>query len=139
MSATATLELPRRDLAPGVTQAARLGLAGSYGVTADDVERAFHELSINYFFAVPSSKGLVEGVRRLVKAGHRDRIVIAAGASIPTGGRVKKEWEKIARALEVDVIDVFHLFWVQARWYVRDSTWTAMRAVKEEGKARALA
>jgi aryl-alcohol dehydrogenase-like predicted oxidoreductase len=134
-----TPQIETRVLTPGLRPVARLGLAGSYGIEADEVERAFHELGINYFFVALRMTGLIEGVRRLVRAGHRDEIVIAGGANIPIGASVPREWAKIARALEVDVIDVFHLFWVQAHWYVTGKTWPAMRALKQEGKARALA
>lgn len=116
-----------------------LGLAGSYGIDPDAVERAFHEHGINYFFVTPRMDGLVEGIRRLIRAGHRDRLVIASGASIPVGFAVPRAWAKTAKALGVDCIDVFHLFWVQAHWYVTGKTWPALRKLKEEGKARALA
>jgi aryl-alcohol dehydrogenase-like predicted oxidoreductase len=118
---------------------APLGLAGSFGIGADDVERAFHELGINYFFVTKRMKGLSEGVRRLVAAGHRDDIVIATGASIPTGGQVRSAWESEARNLGVDRVEVFHLFWVQFHWYVTGKTWPAMQRLREEGKAGALA
>lgn len=131
--------LDHRPLGQTGLQVSPLGLAGSFGIDAASTERAFHELGINYFFVTSRMKGLVEGVRALVRAGHRDQIVIAAGAGIPTGGSVRREWEKIARLLGVDRIDVFHLFWVQAHWYVTGKTWPAMRALKESGKARALA
>jgi aryl-alcohol dehydrogenase-like predicted oxidoreductase len=79
-----------------------------------------------------------KGIQSLIRAGHRDRIVLACGAN-PTGGSVRHEWEKSARTLGVDRIDVFHLFWVQAHWYVTGKTWPAMRGLKESGKVRALA
>ncbi len=131
--------LPERQLGATGLSVSALGLAGSYGIDADATERAFHELGIRYFFVTTRMKGLVEGVKRLVRAGHRDDIVIAAGASIPTGGSVHREWKKNAKALGVDRIDVFHLFWVQAHWYVTGKTWPAMQRLKEEGKASALA
>jgi aryl-alcohol dehydrogenase-like predicted oxidoreductase len=136
---TRPLLVPRPLGATGL-RAAPLGLAGSYGIDADGTERALHELGVDYFFATSTrSGGLTEGVRRLVRAGHRERMVIAAGASIPFGWSVRRELASIRRALGVDVIDVFHLFWVQAHWYVTGKTWPAMRRLKEEGKARALA
>lgn len=133
------IELPRRRLAENVPTVSPLGLAGSYGIDAKGVERAFHELSINYFFVTTRAKEQVAGVRNLIRAGHRDKLVIAAGAGIPIGMSVPREWEKIARALDTDYIDVFHLFWVQARWYVSGKTWPAMEALRRDGKAKALA
>jgi len=131
--------LDARQLGATRLSVSGLGLAGSFGIDADAVERAFHELGVNYFFVTTGMKGLVEGIRRLVAAGHRDEIVIGAGASIPIGFSVPRAHEKICRTLGVDVIDVFHLFWVQAHWYVTGKTWPAMRALKEAGKVRALA
>jgi aryl-alcohol dehydrogenase-like predicted oxidoreductase len=117
----------------------RLGLAGGYGIDADGVVRAYHELGVRYFFVTTRHAPLLLGLRRLVAEGHRERIVLAMGANIPTGWSVEREWEKAARAMGVESIDVFHLFWVQAHWYVTGKTWPAMRRLKEQGKARALA
>jgi aryl-alcohol dehydrogenase-like predicted oxidoreductase len=116
-----------------------LGLSGSFGIDPTAVERAFHELGINTFFVTPRMKGLVEGLRRLIRAGHRDALVLAAGANVPLGWSVGREWAAVARALAVEQLDVFHLFWVQARWYVGGKTWPAMVRLKETGKVRALA
>jgi aryl-alcohol dehydrogenase-like predicted oxidoreductase len=117
---------------------APLGLAGSYGIDAAAVERGFHELGINYFFVTARMTGLVEGIKRLIAQGHRDRLVIACGANVPSGWGVRRAWESSARLLGVDHVDVFQLFWVQAHWYVTGQTWPAMARLKEEGKARAL-
>ena len=133
------MTLPTTTLGRSTIRASRLGLAGSYGIDADGVERAFHELGINYFFVTSGMRGMVEGLRRLVRAGHRDQLVIAAGASIPMGFGVTWQADRLLRSFGVDTIDVFHLFWVQAHWYVTGKTWTSMRALKESGKARALA
>jgi aryl-alcohol dehydrogenase-like predicted oxidoreductase len=129
----------RRPLGRSGLKVSRIGLAGSYGIDADAVERAYHELGINYFFVTPRMSGLAEGVRRLVRAGHRDRIVLASGVNVPFGFRVTREWEGVCRGLGIETVDVFHLFWVQAHWYVTGKTWPAMRKLKEEGKVRALA
>ncbi|MBI2893495.1 MAG: aldo/keto reductase [Deltaproteobacteria bacterium] len=118
---------------------APLGLSGSFGIDAVSVERAFHELGLSYLFVTPRTPGMIEGIRKLVRAGHRDEIVIASGAHIPFGWGIGREWGRMARLLGVDRIDVFHLFWIQAHWYVTGKTWSEMRRLKEEGKAGALA
>lgn len=132
-------KLTTRPLGDTGLKATRIGLAGSFGIKADEVERAFHELGINYFFVTPRMKGMTEGVRRLVANGHRDEIVIASGASIPTGGRVSAAWKKQVRQLGVETLDVFHLFWIQAHWYVTGKTWKAMKRLKDDGKVTSLA
>jgi aryl-alcohol dehydrogenase-like predicted oxidoreductase len=131
--------LSHRPLGRTGLQVSPLGLAGNFGIDADAVERAFHELGVNYFFASTRAKGLVKGLRRLIEAGHRDRLVIAGGASVPMGFSVDWEWRRLAKALGTDHLDVFHLFWVQAHWYVTGETWPAFVKLKEAGKVRALA
>lgn len=116
-----------------------LGLAGSFGVPAEVVERAFHEHGINYFFVTPRCRPMIEGLRRLIAAGHRDALVLAGGSNLPTGGGVERAQARLARLLGTDVIDVFHLFWVQAGWYAGGKTWPAMRRLKAAGRVRALA
>ncbi|MBI4612049.1 MAG: aldo/keto reductase [Planctomycetes bacterium] len=108
------------------------------GLSPEDVERAFHEHGVNTFFVTRHMTALAEGVRRLVRAGHREELTLVSAASLPFGWAVRGAWEKNARALGVDSIDVWLLGWVRARWHVRGGTWRAMRRLKEEGKVRAL-
>jgi len=133
-----TERLPRRPLGPGGPMVSALGLAGSYGIDADSVERAYHEYGLNYFFATPRMGGLVEGIRRLVKAGHRDDLVIATGANLPTGFGVRSAFDKACKTFGVDRIDVFQLYWVQYHWYVTGKTWPAMRELKDGGRVGKL-
>ena len=132
------MTMKRRTLGPSGPSVSPLGLAGSFGIDADAVERAYHELGINYYFVTARMTGLVEGIRRLVAAGHRDDLVIATGANFPTGGGVRSAFEKMSKTLGVDRIDVFQLFWVQYHWYVTGKTWPAMRELKESGKVGKL-
>ncbi len=131
--------LPRRALGRTGISVSPLGLGGGFAIDADGVERAFHELGINYFLVTPRFTAVVEGLRRLIAAGHREELVLAMGANVPTGWGVESGWAKDAKELGVEYIDVFHLFWVQARFYVTGKTWPAMRKLKEDGKVRALA
>lgn len=131
--------LPRRPLGQTGLMVSRLGLAGSYGIDAGAAERAFHELGINYFFVTPRMKGLAEGVRRLVRAGYRDKMVIASGSNFPVGAYLPIRWARTVKALGIGHIDVFHLFFVNMRWFVGGRTWPAMIRLKKEGKVRALA
>jgi predicted aldo/keto reductase-like oxidoreductase len=133
-----SMPLTHRPLGKTGLVAAPLGLAGNYGIDADGVERAFHELGINYFFVTLGMTKAIEGLKRLIAAGHREKMVLALGASVPTGWGVERAWEKCAKALGIDSIDIFQLFWVQAHWYVTGKTWPAMQKLREEGRARAL-
>ncbi|EYF03491.1 aldo/keto reductase [Chondromyces apiculatus] len=115
-----------------------LGLACNYGIDADGVERAFHDHGINLFFVTPRMAPGIEGIRRLIRAGHRDRIVLATTPSVPFGFRTEAAWKACVKALDVDVIDVFLLGWVRGRWHIGGRTWPAMQRLKEQGKVRAL-
>jgi len=119
-------------------RAAALGLAGSYGIDAKGVERAFHELGVNYFFFTGKDDGMRAGLRALIASGHRDEIVIAGGANVPTGFGVRAAFDKDCKALGTDRLDVFQVFWVQYHWYVTGQTWPAMRKLKEEGRVKTL-
>ncbi len=130
------MTLSRRPFGP--FSAAPLGLSGSYGIDAASVERAFHELGVNYFFITSKNDGVKEGVRRLIESGHRDEIIIAGGANVPTGFGVRAGFDKDLKALGTDHLDVFQLFWVQYHWYVTGNTWPAMRKLKEEGRVKML-
>lgn len=130
--------LSRRTLGPGGPPVSPLGLAGSYGIDAGGVERAFHELGVNYFFYTGRNDGMREGLRRLIAKGHRSDLVIAAGANVPTGFGVRSAFDKDRKGLGTDYLDVFQVFWVQYHWYVTGQTWPAMRKLKEDGLVRML-
>jgi aryl-alcohol dehydrogenase-like predicted oxidoreductase len=127
-----------RTLGKTGIQAHPLGLAASYGIDAKSIERAFHELGIQYFFVTPRMGAMVEAVRNLVKAGHRDRLVLATGANVPFGFTVRREFDHARKVFGVDAFDVFQMIWVQGHWYVAGGSWREMRSIKESGQAKAL-
>ncbi len=140
-------QLPRRQLGQTHLAVTPLALAawsvratGPRGpsLTADDVERAYHEHGINTFLFHFLMRPMVAGLRRLIRGGHRDDLVLIAEAGIPTGRFVRRAWERNARALGADRIDVFLLGWVRARWYVTGRTWPAMERLRELGAVRAI-
>lgn len=116
------------------------GRKGPFGgqLQSTDVERAFHELGVNTFFVTPKMKHLAEGVRRLVRSGHRDEIVIISVAGLPFSGRVLAYWNRCTRELGLERIDLFLMGWVQHRFYLRPAVWSTMNLLKESGKVRAL-
>src|SRR5262245_59148199 len=94
--------LERRQLGATGLDVSTLGLAGSFGIDVAAVERVFYEFGVNYFFVTMRMEGLVDGIRALVRAGHRDEIVIAAGVNVPFGFSVARAHAKVCRALGVD-------------------------------------
>lgn len=140
---TAT-KLPRRSLGKTGLQVSRLGLAAlsmsaaRKSLTPEEVERAYYELGVNTFLAHGLLKNVCEGVRRLIRAGHREDLVLVSAASLPFKGWVRHALEKNLEALGTDHLDVWLLGWLRKRWYVRDAVWSELKRLKEEGKVRAL-
>ena len=141
------LRLQRRPLGATGLSVSRLGLAalsvrmpGTPGsaLEPEDVERAFHEQGINTFLVHPMMKTLCEGVRRLVRAGHRDELVLVSEASFPFGRLIRRALEKNLKALGTDRLDAWLLGWIQKEWWVRDSVWSEMQKERERGDVRAI-
>ncbi len=139
--------LPRRRLGVSGLEVSRLGLAalavpawrpGGPRLDPTDIERAFHDYGINTFLAHSMMKEVCEGVRRLIKAGHRDELVLVSESSLPLAGSVRSELERHLKVLGTDHLDVWLEGWVRSRWYVRDSVWSEMRRAREAGKTRAI-
>lgn len=116
----------------------RAGRDGGLRLTADDVERAYHEHGINTFLFHFLMRPMVEGLRRLIRAGHRDDLALIAEVGIPTGWSVRRGLERHARAVGTDVIDVLLMGWVRHRWYLTGRTWAAMERLRETGRTRAI-
>jgi predicted aldo/keto reductase-like oxidoreductase len=133
----ALVNLPRRPFGRTGLQVSPLGLSGTFGIDADATERAFHDLSINYFFVTHRMKGLCGGLRRIIAAGHRDKIVLATGVNWPSGRAVRSEFEELTGILGTDRIDVFQLFWVRWPWAL-SRTIDALREFRSAGKVRAI-
>ena len=117
-----------------------VGLSGGRGpkMTADDVERAFHDHGINTFLVHFLMKEVCEGVRRLIRAGHRDQIVLVSEVGLPFVGSVRRGLEKHLRLLGTDHLDVWLIGWVRKNWYVRDAVWRQMQKLRESGQTRAI-
>lgn len=115
-----------------------LVLSGLYGAGADTVERAFHEHGVNTFFVSALSPGVVAGVRRLVRAGHREKLTLIGGVSLPFWWIVRAQVQRLRAALGVDALDVALLLWVRSRWAAGGRTWPALQALRREGAVRWL-
>lgn len=116
------------------------GRKGPFGgrILPDGIERAFHELGLNTILVTPKMKDAAEGVRRLVRAGHREEMVVISAVGIPTARRVRAYWNRCTSELELDTIDVFLMGWVAYPFYLRPSVWGAMQELKESGRVRAV-
>ncbi|MBM3268442.1 MAG: aldo/keto reductase [Candidatus Sericytochromatia bacterium] len=139
--------LPRRPLGATGLEVSPLGLAAlsvpawrpaAPRLAPEDVERAFHEFGINTFLAHPLMRGLFEGVRRLIKAGHRDSLVLISESSFPFAFATRRELEKHLRGLGTDHLDVWLAGWVKSRWEVRPAMWAELERLRAAGKTRAI-
>jgi len=87
----------------------RLGIASSYGVPKDAIERAFHEYGINYFYwGALRRRGMRDGIRSLIPQ-HREEIVIAVQSYDKTGLIMPWSVERALKALKIERADVLIL------------------------------
>jgi aryl-alcohol dehydrogenase-like predicted oxidoreductase len=142
-----SLHLPTRPLGATGVRVTPLALAAlamrAYGppglrLEPEDIEAAYHEHGITTFLVHPWFPRLLEGVRRLVRTGHRDRLTLISEVSIPLGPWVRRHWDRLARRLRIDVIDVYLYAWLRARWHLGLGTWAALEALKRAGRVRAI-
>ena len=88
----------------------RIGLASGYGISADAIEKAFHEYGINYFYVSPilNLGNMIKAVCNLAP-GHRDKlfIVLARPFLGGFGGlRLEKFVERWLKKLKLEWVDL---------------------------------
>ncbi len=118
---------------PAVT---RLGLGSSYGLSGRDVERAFDEHGVNYFYWGSWRRpDFGRGLARLAQR-ERDSIVIVIQTYTRVGGMMRRSLERALRQLGIEAAD-----YVLLGWWNRlpsERILEAARALRGEGKARQL-
>jgi aryl-alcohol dehydrogenase-like predicted oxidoreductase len=108
------------------------------GLTADDVERAFHERGVNTFLTHYLMREICEGVRRLIRAGHREKLVLVSEVGWPFPGSARRSLQRHLKLLETDHLDVWLFGWVRKRWHVRHAVWAEMTRLRTSGMTRAI-
>src|SRR5947208_721297 len=120
----------QRDVPAFRKRVHRLGLAGNYGIDARGVAAAL-ERGVNYLFCTARGK-LTEAARPYLQR-DREKYVVAAGPTVGfLGGSVRRSWERTAKALKVEYIDLFHLFWLGTASAWTPSTVAELVKLKEE-------
>jgi predicted aldo/keto reductase-like oxidoreductase len=116
----------------------RIGLALNYGIDAAGFRHAL-DLGVNYIFYTSMKTGHLRPTLREVLARDRERYIVATGATAAyVGGSVRRDCERLLKALSVEYLDVFHLFWVGVGSAWNNGTYDALLRLKEEGKVRAI-
>jgi predicted aldo/keto reductase-like oxidoreductase len=120
------------------TMGMRFGGERGLELTGEDCERAFYDHGVNTFLANRLTPTTDEGARRLIRAGYRDDIVVAAEVGLPFAGSVRRGLEHYLRAIGTDYLDILIYGWVRRRWHVRPAVWHEMERLRASGRVRAI-
>jgi len=115
-------------------EVARLGLSGSFGLDAAGVEEAI-EHGLNYVFWYARLKEMTGALKNVLRR-RRASVVLAAGANFALPFLVRRAANAIRKTLDVDVIDVFHLFWVRGEYAVAPRMLDVLDELKAKGIIR---
>lgn len=128
-------EFPFTEL-PGVgKRVLRLGIAGNYGLTADDAHWAADQ-GANYWAWSPRMK-ITPALQDLLKV-DRERHVIGMYGMGGWGGQVRNSVHRALKTLGTDYLDVFKLGWLGRTSRYSDGIVEALLELKEQGKIRAI-
>jgi len=116
----------------------RLGLACNYGIDARGFDEAL-ERGVDYVFWTRLRTGHLRDAFRAALKRDREKLVVATGPSVGWfRGNVRRGCERLLRELDIDFIDVLHLFWLGTASALTEGTMDALQRLKEEGKIRAI-
>jgi len=114
----------------------RMGVAGNYGITADDVPWAADQ-GVNYWLYGASFRKITAGLKDILKA-DRERHVLAFLGMGAFGWQVRKSVEGTLKKLGTDYLDVFKLGWLGKTSRYAPGILDELQKLKEEGKIRAI-
>lgn len=114
----------------------RVGVAGSYGITSDDVRFAADK-GANYWVWGLGFGRVTEGIRAVLQA-DRERHVLAMLGGGAFGRQVRWSVENALRSMKVDYLDVFLLGWLGVSSRYSPGIVDTLLKLKEEGKLRAI-
>src|SRR5512139_1994421 len=114
----------------------RLGLSGSFGLDEAGCREALER--VQYVFWSPRMKALTPALRDAL-AGDRGRYVVSAGPLLGYfPGAVRRAAEGALRALGIEYLDVFQLYWLGKMSAFSGAVREEMARLRKEGKVRAL-
>ena len=125
-----------RDVAALRKKVFRLGLSGTFHLDEAGCREALER--VQYVFWSPRMKELTPALRDAL-ARDRERYVVAAGPLLGYfPGAARKAAEGALRALRIDQLDVFQLYWLGKMSAFTTSVQDELLALRAEGKVRAL-
>jgi aryl-alcohol dehydrogenase-like predicted oxidoreductase len=125
-----------RDVPALRKQVFRLGLSGSFGIDEAGAREALE--TVQYVFWTPTMKGLTGALRDVLRR-DRERYVVASGPLLGfTRGSVRRAAESRLKALGVEYLDVFQLYWLSKMSAQTSAVEAELVKLREEGKVRAI-
>lgn len=114
----------------------RLGIAGNYGLSEDDISYAA-ERGANYWLWGWTFRKVTGPLKELL-AQDREKHVVAILDNVFLAGGPRRGVEKALRKLGTDYIDVLKLGWLGVGSRLSDGIIETLRALKDEGKVRSV-
>ena len=114
----------------------RMGVAGNYGLTAEDIHHAASR-GVSYWCWSPHMKKVTPALRELLAA-ERERHVVACFGIAYTAGMVRRGVEKMLRELGTDHLDAYLLSWYGKMSFYSESIQRCLQDLRQEGKVLAL-
>jgi hypothetical protein len=127
---------PTRSLGPGKLAVTPLGISGHYGLPVQGFVRAY-EAGVNLLFWEPNYRTLTEFYARVGRSVRR-ALHLLAGTFEADGRRIRRDAEAVLRALKIEQVAVFLLFWVRSWQRVTPDVREALERLKAEGKIGAF-
>ncbi|MCI0464141.1 MAG: HEAT repeat domain-containing protein, partial [Gemmataceae bacterium] len=115
---------------------APLGISGHYGLPVEGFARAC-EAGVNLVFWEPNYQTLTEFAARLSPA-DRAALHFLAGTFEADGPRVRRDVERALKALKIDRLSIFLIFWVQSWARVAPDVRETLEALQAEGKVESF-
>jgi HEAT repeat protein len=125
-----------RPLGPNGPALAPVGISGHYGLPVEGFVRAY-EAGVNLMFWEPNYRTLTEFLSRLNPADAAS-IHLLTGTFEADGERIRRDAERVLRALKIERIALFLLFWVQSWERVTPDVRTALERLQADGKIAAF-
>jgi len=125
------------DLGRTGLKVSRIGIAASYGVPAQAIEKAFHERQINLlYWGSRRHPEMGSALQYLVKT-EREKLVVAFQTYDKSGLLIRGKHESGLKKLGTDFADILILGWM--RGAPRGRMLESALKLKEEGKVRYIA